>query len=141
MIRACRPSDMDTILNIWLSASIKAHDFIAAGFWQSKLDDMRNIYLPASETRVYEAEGSVAGFYSLYENTLAAIFVAPEWQGKGLGSVLLDDAKARRGSLQLTVYKANTPSIRFYEKHGFAALAEQLDEHSGHPELVMSYPS
>ncbi len=105
MIRDYRAADIDQILAIWLSASIKAHEFIESAFWKSKISEMRDVYIPSSETLVYEAEGAVVGFYSLYENNLAAIFVAPGSQGKGLGSVLLDHAKSRRESLQLAVYK------------------------------------
>ncbi|SFL92160.1 N-acetyltransferase [Marinobacter zhejiangensis] len=141
MIRDYRAADIDQILAIWLSASIKAHDFIESAFWESKISAMRDVYIPASETFVYEAEEAVVGFYSLYENNLAAIFVTPGSQGKGVGSVLIDDAKNKRDSLQLTVYKENTSSIKFYEKHGFAVLGEQIDEHTGHPELMMEYHS
>lgn len=141
MIRDYREADIDQILAIWLSASIKAHDFIESAFWKSKISEMRDVYIPASETLVYEAEGEIAGFYSLYESNLAAIFVTPSSQGQGLGSVLIDDAKNRRESLQLTVYKENTLSIKFYEKHGFTVLGEQIDEHTGHPELIMGYHS
>ena len=84
MMRGYREADIDQILAIWLSASIKAHDFIEPDFWKSKVGDMREVYIPASETFVYEAEGQVVGFYSLYENNLAAIFVEPGSQGRGL---------------------------------------------------------
>lgn len=141
MIRDYRAADIDQILAIWLSASIKAHDFVDSAFWTSKTNVMRDVYIPASETLVYEAEGEVVGFYSLYENNLAAIFVKPGSQGRGLGSALIDDAKNRRERMQLTVYKENIPSIKFYEKHGFTLLGEQIDEHTGHPELIMEYHS
>jgi putative acetyltransferase len=141
MIRYYRATDIDQILAIWLSASIEAHDFIESTFWKLKISEMRDVYIPASETFVYEAEGEIVGFYSLYGNNLAAIFVTPGSQSKGVGSVLLDDAKHRRESLQLTVYKENTPSIKFYEKNGFTLLGEQIDEHTGHPELIMEYHS
>ncbi|WP_028303590.1 N-acetyltransferase [Oceanospirillum maris] len=141
MIRNYRAADIDQILAIWLSASIKAHDFIEYAFWESKISEMRDVYIPASETFVYEAEGEVVGFYSLYESNLAAIFVTPNSQGEGLGRVLINDAKNRRESLQLTVYKENAPSIKFYEKHGFTVLGEQIDEHTGHLEFIMEYHS
>ena len=74
MIRKCEHTDIETILEIWLSASIRSHDFIDAEFWVSQVDNMRDVYLPVSETYVYEQKGTVIGFYALYENTLAAIF-------------------------------------------------------------------
>ncbi|RUR39189.1 N-acetyltransferase [Vreelandella populi] len=141
MIRACQTSDIEPVLSIWLAASIQVHDFIEPGFWESKLDDMRHLYLPASDTRVMEVSGRVVGFYSLYENTLAAIFVQPRLHGQGLGTALLDDAKNRRSNLQLTVYARNASSIHFYRQHGFVTAGEQLDEHTEEPELVMQWSS
>ncbi len=49
MIRPFRPDDLEPVLAIWLAASLRAHDFIAPEFWASKLDDMRDIYLPAAQ--------------------------------------------------------------------------------------------
>ena len=137
MIREYRAADIDRILDIWLSASIKAHSFIDAAFWQANVGQMRDLYIPSSETFVFERGGDILGFYSLYKNNLAAIFVAPSSQGKGVGTLLLDDAKKRRESLQLTVYKENVPSVNFYVKQGFVSLGEQVDEPTGHIELVM----
>ncbi|MDQ7733135.1 N-acetyltransferase [Halomonas sp. SpR1] len=139
MIRKYREADIDQILDIWLSASIKAHDFIEPEYWMSKVSEMRDVYLPASETFVFESGEQIAGFYSLYEDTLAAIFVSPRLQGKGVGSALIDDAKSRRECLQLSVYSENDPSIHFYKKHEFISLGEQVDERTGHPEFIMEY--
>jgi len=141
MIRDYQNTDLDAVLNIWLTASIQAHHFVEPEFWQSKLGDMRDIYIPASETVVYEQERGLAGFYCLFGDTLAAIFVSPDVQSRGIGSALIADAKKRRQQLHLTVYKENSPSIRFYEKHGFGVVAEQIDDHTGQAELVMRYPA
>ncbi|MDT8895229.1 GNAT family N-acetyltransferase [Halomonas sp. I1] len=139
MIRAYREADIDRVLDIWLSASIKAHGFVDPAFWQSKVGEMRDRYIPASEIFVYERNDRVVGFYSLFEDTLAAIFVDPDLQGQGIGTTLLDDAKGRREGLRLTVYRENAPSVRFYENHGFVSLGEQVDENTGHAEIVMGY--
>ncbi len=139
MIREYRESDIEHILDIWLSASIKAHDFVGPAFWKSKVSEMRTVYIPASETVVFEVDGQIAGFYCLYGSTLAAIFVSPNLQGQGIGSALMDDAKSRRSCLQLSVYSQNTPSINFYKQHGFISLGEQIDEHTGHPEFIMEH--
>lgn len=138
MIRKYSENDMNSVLEIWLNASVKAHDFISAEFWGSQVENMRNIYIPASETCVYEAESRVVGFYALYENNLAAIFVSPELQGKGIGKQLLNHAKAQRRVLSLSVYKENLASYQFYLSQGFKVVSEQLDEHTGHPEYTMS---
>lgn len=109
MIRPFRPDDLEPVLAIWLAASIRAHDFIAPAFWASKLDDMRDIYLPAAQIWVDEREGEVLGFVALVGNALAAIFVAPSAQGGGIGSALIEQAKTVRERLELTVYSVPMP--------------------------------
>ncbi|HGF4942334.1 TPA: N-acetyltransferase, partial [Vibrio parahaemolyticus] len=137
MIRKYNSNDLDSVLEIWLEASVKAHDFVPADFWGSQVENMRNIYIPASEVFVYEIESKIVGFYALYESTLAAIFVFPEFQVKGIGKQLLSHAKAQRAILSLSVYKENQASYQFYLSQGFAVVGEQLDEHTGHPEYTM----
>lgn len=131
---------MDRLLEIWLSASIKAHDFIDASFWQSNTESMRDVYIPASETFVIEDSSGVLGFYSLLDNQLAALFVDPAHQGNGFGKQLLDHAKCLRNELSLAVYKENTPSVGFYTSQGFKRVKEQIDEKTGLAEFLMCYP-
>ena len=137
MIREYSTADTDAVLDIWLEASIKAHDFIAPGFWKSQVGNMRNIYLPASQTYVYLNGGQVRGFYSLHEGVLAAIFVSPIEQGCGIGKQLMTHAKLQCPNLSLSVYKENQASIGFYLSQGFEIVCEQSDEHTGHQEYFM----
>jgi len=65
--------------------------------------------------------------------------VAPSAQGGGIGSALIEQAKTVRKRLELTVYSANAASVAFYRRHGFAVISEQLDPHTGHPELAMAW--
>ena len=141
MIRNFQESDIDQVVNIWLEASIKAHDFVKSEFWKSKVKDMREIYIPSGETYVYDEEGMIKGFVSLFEDTLAAIFVSPNYQGTGIGKRLMTKSKEVRESLSLTVYKENRKSVEFYKKCGFKIKREQIDAHTGHPELLMVFPS
>jgi putative acetyltransferase len=137
MIRRTNSNDIEAILEIWLSASIKAHNFIAHSFWESQLENMKNIYLPLSEVYVYENLTNILGFYALHDDTLAAIFVSPSHQGKGIGNKLIAHAEQQRESLLLNVYKDNEQSIKFYLKHGFECIGEQVDQNTGHKELKM----
>ena len=141
MIRPFETSDMTRVLDIWLQASIKTHDFVAKEFWESKVAEMRDIYLPASVSYVHEREGVIQGFVSLHGDTLAAIFVAPGAQGAGIGRQLMAKSKEVRQGLTLTVYRENHRSIAFYEKCGFDTVREQVDAHTGHLELVMAFTS
>jgi len=137
MIRISTPQDTDTILDIWLSASIQAHDFIEAAFWLSQVDAMRTLYLPASEVYVFERDSVVVGFHALHGDNLAALFVAPALQGRGIGSQLIAHAKNQRAVLNLSVYQENQASYRFYLAQGFVVVSEQPDAHTGHREYSM----
>jgi putative acetyltransferase len=137
MIRRYTSNDTDVVLDIWLTASIKAHDFIAAEFWESQVDSMRDIYIPASKTYVFELNSKVIGFYSLFDGMLAAIFVSPECQGQGVGKQLIDHAKDQCSNLTLNVYKENEPTYKFYLSQGFTVENKHVCEHTGHDEYSM----
>lgn len=139
IIRRFEESDMDDVLDIWLQASVLAHSFVGRSFWESKLDDMRNLYIPASETYLLLEQGKIQGFVSLVDETLAALFVLPTEQGKGVGQQLMRKAKSLKNSLNLTVYKENARTVHFYKACGFAVMEERIDEHTGHVEYVMKY--
>ncbi|WP_320006532.1 N-acetyltransferase [Maridesulfovibrio sp.] len=139
MIRKATPEEFGVLGNIWLKASIKAHHFVPREFWEGNLAAMCDEYLPASETWVVENEGEVAGFMSLMGETVAALFVMTDKQGRGLGSSLLKHAKEAHESLNLCVYKENDLSVLFYKKNGFKVVEEGKDDFTGRPEFVMHW--
>ena len=100
---------------------------------------MREIYIPSAETYVFEGEAVIKGFVSIYENNIAALFVSPNYQGAGIGTQLMTKAKEIREELNLAVYTENRKSIEFYKKCGFKIEIEQIDQHTGHNELLMVY--
>lgn len=141
MVRRADEADIDAILHIWLKTSIAAHHFIDASYWESKIDDMRNIYLPSGDTYVYENPDNkdISGFICIVDNTLAAIFVLPEKQGKGIGKELLNYIKRFKNKLSLTVYAKNILSIEFYKNQGFTITGKSIDAHTGEEEYIMTY--
>lgn len=143
MIRSYNlPQDTDRVVRIWLEASILSHHFIPAMYWIGKQEDMKNIYLPASTTYVYvdEQTGLVQGFISMVDdNYLAALFVIPEAQSKGIGTALMDYVKKKYPEITLKVYAKNEPSVVFYEKQGFRLVEEQIEEETAEKEFVMKW--
>ena len=73
MIRYFQQQDEDSVIRIWLEASAIAHSFIPRSYWESKVPDMRNEYLPQSQTLIHEDEhtNEVTGFISLINNYIA----------------------------------------------------------------------
>jgi putative acetyltransferase len=124
---------------IWLKASILAHDFIAPEFWRSNLSAMKEQYLPASTVYAAKNQLTILGFAAVYQDSLAALFVSPEWWNKGIGSELLRHVQTVHSKLNLNVYTKNSGAIRFYQKYGFSALNEQTCPHTGESELLMCW--
>lgn len=140
MIRKATNGDIEKIMKIWLDASIKAHHFIEADFWKRRRDEVQNVYLPQSETYVYEDKHQLKGFISvILDNFIGALFVDNACQKKNIGSKLLDYVRQNRSSLTLKVYAKNQPALKFYQKHDFKIITERKDERTGEDELIMSW--
>ncbi|WP_419787566.1 GNAT family N-acetyltransferase [Pseudodesulfovibrio sp.] len=138
-IRKAGVSDLDAMVDIWHAASVSAHDFIDAGYWDANRSAMRDLYLPQAENWVVEDAEGVAGFCSLVGDRLAAVFVRPDCQRCGLGGFLLAQAKSLRERIELSVYEENGPALEFYRKHGFVVARRGMDDGTGHPELLMEW--
>ncbi|WP_302554627.1 GNAT family N-acetyltransferase [uncultured Bilophila sp.] len=142
MIRAFKEEDTEAVIRIWLEASILSHSFIDKAYWEEKADAMRTLYLPLSEVVVDEDKdtGEVVAFIAFVEDYLAALFVAPAHQKKGVGSRLLALAKKMRDTLELSVYAENERAVAFYRKNGFRMTDKRIEEMTGHTELLMVFP-
>ncbi|MBN1987872.1 MAG: N-acetyltransferase [Bacteroidales bacterium] len=136
-IRPLQEADLETVVDLWLKSSIKAHSFIEASFWEGQVNAMREVYIPSADTWVADYEGMLVGFVSLNEEMLAALFVHPFFQGNGIGKQLLQFAMEQSDSLVLSVYKENKRAMDFYRKQGFETVQEQVDKHTGMPEVIM----
>ena len=77
MIRAFKEEDTETVIRIWLAASVRSHSFIDKAYWEEKAEAMRTLYLPLSEIVVDEdrTTGEVVAFMAFVEDYLAALFV------------------------------------------------------------------
>lgn len=138
-IRQANTNDFNALTEIWFNASVKAHDFIPEIYWKNNKVKMQNTYLPMSEVYLAADTTKIHGFIALVENTIAAIFISPEQQGKGIGKLLINHAKSIRNNLELNVYQQNTNSVRFYESVGFKVIEETFDEETESKEFLMRW--
>jgi GNAT superfamily N-acetyltransferase len=70
-----------------------------------------------------EERPDVVAVMVLTDGWLEQLYVAPGWTGRGVGSELLAQAKARYpDGLQLWTFQANSAAQRFYARHGFTCL-------------------
>jgi len=84
-------------------------------------------------------DGEAVGFLALKpkDQQLHQLFVLPESQGEGIGTMLLTHAKAElREGIWLSVFAENASARRFYERHGFAEGAHDKHPRTGQETIV-----
>ena len=78
--------------------------------------------LPTQRVLVGCRGSVVVGFIAHDDAWVHQLYLVPEAQGHGLGSKLLEAAKAPTDALRLWCFQANHRARRFYARHGFREL-------------------
>lgn len=90
---------------------------------------------------VAEKDKEIVGFANFsyvndqHESELSAIYLLPKYQGKGIGSALLNSGchqLKNSKKIYVNVEKANKMGIQFYEKKGFEKLSSFEENLLGH---------
>jgi len=131
VIRPYTDDDLGEVLDAWYLASVEAHSFLGEGFFHAERGRLSDLWLPGSDTSVFEVGGHVVGFVSMVGNEVGGIFVTPEYQNQGVGRALLDHVAASRHYLELEVFEANTIGRTFYDAYGFRVLSEGVESETG----------
>ena len=135
MIRAFSDRDLEELLDVWYRSSLLAQPFLSQEFFTEEFHEIADVWIPMSETMVYENDGRIVGFLALIDNEVGGLFVDPDFQGRGIGRSLMDRARESRPFLELIVFEANPVARRFYETYGFEFVDRHIHEASGQPEL------
>ena len=137
MIRKHIEKDLEQILKVWYQSSTLAHPFLKLDFVEKVKSDMRNMYIPNSETWVYENNSEVVGFISMIGNEIGGLFVIPRMLGKGIGTQLVHFISKHHKALEVEVFEKNKIGRAFYEKYGFTIIKKYKNEDSGEQVLRM----
>lgn len=128
-IRPYRPTDLDFLIALWLESTITGHPFIKESYWYESEPLVRQEYIPNATTWVYEHRGQLGGFISIMaDKFIAALFVATDLQGKGVGKTLIRYAQACYPMLMLEVFQKNYHAHQFYKRLGFSDISEEFNQ-------------
>jgi putative acetyltransferase len=144
-VRPMRPDDLAETLDMWVAAWQAAYpdiDFAARRGWTQ--DRIAELERTGSHSLVALRHSRIVGALVVNPQTgyLDQIVVAVADQGRGVADMLL--AQARRLSprgLDLHVNQDNARAIRFYQKHGFVTVGEDVNPRSGAPIYRMRWES
>ncbi|HFT5242900.1 TPA: N-acetyltransferase [Yersinia enterocolitica] len=150
MIRDYQPSDLDALMQLWLSSTIAAHPFVIEQYWHESAPLVRDTYLPAAKTWIYcpqegllassEENNPIAGFISILEEQLVgALFVAQPYHGHHVGKALMNHAQQHYRALTLEVYQQNLRAYHFYRKQGFIVTGKTYNAETDASILTMHW--
>lgn len=101
---------------------------------------IRDVVVPKTTVWVAATEGGIAGFFSLHEQSLEHLYVHPDYQGSRIGTTLLEHALSLRPErLTLYTFARNDGARRFYERHGFRAIAFGQDNEENEPDVLYEW--
>ena len=139
MIRELSSGDIERIGEIWLNASLQAHDFVPPAFWRADHAVMVGQILPKARGFLHHTGSKAHGFITVENGTVCCLFVDPPDQGRGIGGELLEHVKGQNATLRLRVYQQNAGAQRFYARHGFRAVGSSVCPYTGCPEIIMEW--
>lgn len=138
-IRQYKNADLDAVLSAWETATRLAHSFMTDEFIEQERKNVAEVYMPNTDTWVAVVDGEVKGFIALMGNEVGAIFLQPEYHGKGIGKALMDKAQEIHGDLEVVVAKENPIGRKFYSHYGFNFMEEVFHEPTGQQMLRLKF--
>jgi putative acetyltransferase len=134
-IRRATSADHERLFDIWFSAVRGSHHFLTEEGVQELIPYVR-AYLASDEANLVvavDADDVCLGFMGANGNDVESLFVAPEFQRRGVGKELLEYARERAGALTVSVNEQNPEAIRFYEAYGFVVVGRSETDSAGRP--------
>ena len=140
MIRPGIPDDAPEVVRIFRESRAEAMPWLPVLHTaEEDLAWFRAALVP--ESYVFEEEGSVLGYAVVREDELHDLYVAPESQGRGVGSALFDRVReARPRGFRIWVFRDNARARRFYEARGCRMVgATDGDNEEGLPDVLYEW--
>ncbi len=148
-LRLAGPDDLPAVAELYLAVRRAAVPLMPPGVhpdddvrrWVGSWDlSTRDVWLAEAGT---DGDPALVGFATLTPTWLESLYVAPSAQRQGIGSALLELAKAQRpDGFALWVFESNVAARAFYARHGLVEL-ERTDGSANEerrPDVRMAWP-
>lgn len=127
LIRAMQPHEADDVVAVWERARQDAQPWLEERMGHTHADNIgffRGTIMREHELWVACDGDAVLAFLALSPGMVEYLYVDPPRQGSGVGTALLEHAKARwPAGLRLFTHQRNERARAFYERRGFRAVA------------------
>ena len=135
-------ADTDAVAELFLDArrgafpNVKVlHSLAETSAW------MREVVFPRRSIRIAELASEIVGFAARDGAWLEHLYVKVGWTGRGIGrellEVIVNEARLVTPVLRLYTFQCNQGGRRFYERHGFTAVAfgDGSSNEEGEPDI------
>lgn len=131
-IRRCDPADLAELLAIINAAAEAYRGVIPADRWHHPYMSSDALLSELADGVMFSGcivQGRLIGVMGVQSrhnvDLIRHAYVRPEWQGHGIGAVLLEHfSKGAGRPILIGTWKAADWAIRFYERHGFARVSD-----------------
>ena len=128
MIRRARPGDVEAVVRIFHESRAEAMPWLPLLHTHEE-DVAWFSALLAGEAWVFEADGAPIGYAAMRDGELHDLYVAPEAQGRGVGSALFAHVqRAYPGGFRFWVFRDNSRARAFYDARGCVVVASSEDD-------------
>ena len=135
IIRPARPEEYDDVGRVWMESWVstglaEASSFLLANLRARIRHEVENGW----SLFVADDRGAIAAMLALQlsERYLDQLFVAPRWQGKSLGRMLLAFTRTQLpDEIYLRCVRENARAWRWYEREGFVFEKEEVAPATG----------
>lgn len=141
MIRKMHETELESILDIWLTSNLEAHPFVAKEYWYENLAQVKSDLPKATIYVATDVKDQPLGFIGVMDNYIAGIFVKSTARSQGVGHKLIAQAKENSTMLTLNVYQKNARAVAFYQHEDFKIIKTEFDKTVKEKEYLMRWTS
>lgn len=135
-IRPAYPFEYPELVELWERSVRESHHFLKEHDLQTIKGNMTTLYLPSVKLYVIETSGEIKGFIGLLEDTVEMLFIEPDCQNSGYGSLLINFA-IEKGMTKVDVNEQNPKALTFYQKRGFKIISRDPVDSDNRPYPIL----
>jgi putative acetyltransferase len=131
-IRLSTQDDRPALFEIWQRAVCATHHFLTEPDLHAIAEMVAQDYLPNVQVWVAaDEQDRPLGFMGMSGPHIDTLFIHPAHRGRGLGRIMLDQARRMSKDLTLDVNEQNEQAVGFYRRMGFVETGRSACDDQG----------
>lgn len=120
-------------MDIWRAAVDATHDFLSPQD-RHEIEEMLSGFLPTAPLWLaVDGDDRAIGFMLMNGSHMEALFIHPEYRGRGVGRALVEHGLSLQPTMTTDVNEQNGQALRFYERLGFRRTGRSETDGQGRP--------